>query len=70
MTDKEKAIQMFEKYLRYVSWNDNYTIMSRAAKECCYIAIDEVIDYAKTFKDVAETDIDNLNQIKREIERL
>jgi hypothetical protein len=40
------------------------------AKKCALIAIDEIINYAKTFGDVTELDISEFLQVKQEIEKL
>ena len=63
MTAKEKAKELVEKFTFNCRECDN-------AKQCALIAVDEKIAYAKTFGDVTESDVEEFEQIKKEIEKI
>ena len=50
MIPKDKATWLFEKYLRLVSWSENYTEMANSAKQCCNILIDEIESELKIYE--------------------
>jgi hypothetical protein len=61
MTAKEKAQELVDKM---------YGVTDYQAKQSALIAVDEKIAYAKTFGDVTESDVEEFEQIKKEIEKL
>ena len=63
MTTKEKAKELVNKFY------DEIKYMERA-KKCALIAVNEKIAYAKTFGDVTESDVEEFEQVKKEIEKL
>ena len=71
MTPKEKAVQLFNKY--YVSIlevnNDlsEEIIISILAKKHALIAVDEIIEYAERWGDMADDDIKEFKQVKTEL---
>jgi hypothetical protein len=65
MNETEKAKELVNKM-----YNCELDISYYAAKQCAIIAVDEKIAYAKTFGDVTQSDVEEFEQIKKEIELL
>jgi len=82
MKEKEKAQELFEKYLSYVECGDNIyniNIQMRNAKQCATICVDEILKALYTYNsnylcnltiDQAKSDIEYYNRVKQEIENL
>ena len=67
MTSKEKAKELYKKY-EFV-YIQNYT-SKHEVKECALIAVDEIIKYAERWGDMAEDDIKEFEDLKKEITNL
>jgi hypothetical protein len=66
MTPLEKARELVEKY--YWIFGDGY--LGQQHIQCALIEVDEKIAYAKTFGDVTQSDVEEFEQVKKEIEKL
>ena len=71
---QKEAQELFDKFnkegLHQISSIINRTIRKQIIKQCAIIAVDETINYAKTFGDVTELDITHYEETKQEIEKL
>lgn len=77
MTPKEKAIELVNKFSPLVmTWdysNDDIRedeCILIDAKKCALIAVDEVIKYAQRWGDLAQDDIKEFEQVKKELNEL
>lgn len=74
MTPKEKAKELFDKFIVKVLDRDGTSAMNGfEAKQCALIAVNMVIDCCKQYDELNETyvtQIDYWMEVKREIEKL
>lgn len=64
MTAKEKAIELYDKFI------DNYSINGdRNAKECAIICVDEIINYANDYQSMCGED-GYWQEVKNELEKM
>jgi hypothetical protein len=69
MEAKEKAIELVLNFLR-IENNTPEWFNTHIAKQCALIAVDEIIEYAKRWGDMADDDIKEFKEVKTEINNL
>ena len=67
LTAKEKAEELVDKYRNTIMSFLSDNMKDQNAKQCALIAVDEIIEYAKTFGDTTESDIKEFERVKQEI---
>jgi hypothetical protein len=74
MNPKEKAVQLFNKYyVLILEINHDLSeemIISLLVKKQALIAVDEIIEYAERWGDMADDDIKEFKQVKTELTNL
>jgi len=73
MKTKEKATQLFNKFCYAIGTDrtdSGYYTNIIYAKQCALIAVDEIIEYAERWGDMADDDIKEFEDVKTEIEKL
>jgi hypothetical protein len=66
---QKKAIELFNKFRNH-TWNGEDNLDNTNAIKASIIAVDELIKYAKTFGDVTQDDVDDMEQVKKELQNL
>jgi hypothetical protein len=67
MTPKEKAIELYNKFLNPSGDTYLYGMLEHeSAKECALIAVDEILSLLWSVK----TDVEYFNKVKKEIKKL
>jgi hypothetical protein len=72
MTPKEKAKELFDKFMKPIDGLHKYPMCFDTAKQCALIAVDEVISadwYIPTFEDYKKW-TSYWKEVKQEIEKL
>ena len=71
MTAKEKAIELFDRFYEIEPVEPIYVgVNIRQAKQCALICVDEMIDLANTYENKHLGDIQQLQEVKQEINKL
>ena len=73
MTPKEKAIELFGKFMNPIDWLHKYPMCQDTAKQCALIAIDEILSTLGNEVIFVFTDFHWVlywEQVKKEIEAL
>ena len=76
MTPKEKAKELVEKFMPFISGADRYNTTlgiydTEISKQCALIAVDEMIEFAYNYTDYNEKSTkEYLEKVKQEIEKL
>ena len=71
MTPKEKAFELFDKYMQPIDELHKYPMCFATAKKCALIAVDEVIEFAYNYTDYNEKSTKEYwQEVKKEIELL
>lgn len=71
MTPKEKAIELVETYKKIDAIYNNAELGNNVfAIDCAIIAVDEVIKYAQRWGDLAQDDIKEFEEVKKELNEL
>jgi hypothetical protein len=68
MTPKEKAKELFDKFMKPIDGLHKYPMCFDTAKQCALIAVDEILKI--TWVDKFLTVEDYWNEVKQEIEKL
>jgi len=72
MTPKEKAFELFDKYMQPIDELHKYPMCFATAKQCALIAVDEIINcdyFFDTYKD-AQKFTSYWYEVQKEIDRL
>jgi hypothetical protein len=73
MTPKEKAIELFDKFMKPVDGLHKYPMCFDTAKQCALIAVDMVIECCRQYDELNETFVTQINhwqEVKQELEKL
>ncbi len=70
MTPKEKAFELFDKYMQPIDELHKYPMCFATAKQCALIAVDEVIEALREHEWQNRNVIDYYLEVKQEIELL
>ena len=71
MTPKEKAKELFDRFYGIEPVEPIYIGMDKGqAKQCALICVDEMIDLANTYENKHLGDIQQLQEVKQEINKL
>jgi hypothetical protein len=70
MTPRDKAIELMDKYWQ-LDVDDKAPVWTEKCKQCCLIAVDELIEVASDYCDFDETITKKYwQEVKQEIEKL
>ena len=70
MTPKEKAKELFDKYVDYVRMYNDDTPRLDMQKQCALIAVDEMLDFMFLSENENSFWINYYNKVKQEIQNL
>jgi hypothetical protein len=68
MTPKEKAVELFDKFMKPIDELHKYPMCFSTAKQCALIAVDEVLQYSKAHGFIGLTEY--YEEVKKEIENI
>jgi hypothetical protein len=69
MTPKEKAEELFDKFMKPIDELHKYPMCFSTAKQCALIAVDEILDQWEYYLYIPEEGL-FWQQVKQEIEKL
>lgn len=68
ISPKEKAVELFDKFMKPIDELHKYPMCFSTAKQCAPIAVDEVLQYSKAHGFIGLTEY--YEEVKKEIENI
>ena len=68
ISPKEKAVELFDKFMKPIDELHKYPMCFSTAKQCALIAVDEVLQYSKAHGFIGLTEY--YEEVKKEIENI